>query len=105
MSRSRFWSATWSGSPRPADVTETAGAVDAADAAGTDGRPSVSWRQRVLRRIAGSIGAAVVLAGVGPAVANAAGADMANPVAIALRASGNGLKAAFGADESAPCVS
>jgi hypothetical protein len=50
---------------------------------------------RVVRRVAGSLGAAVVLAAVGPAVANAAGADVPNPVAVALRASGRGLSAAF----------
>ena len=60
--------------------------------------PSVSWRRRALRRAAGSLGAAVVLAGVGPAVANAAGADVGNPVAFALRASGKSLASAFSSE-------
>lgn len=69
--------------------------------------PAISWRHRALRRTAGSLGAAVVLAALGPAIANAAGADVANPVAIALRASGKGLAAAFSTeseDTVAPCV-
>ena len=70
----------------------------------TTGAPAVTWRHRALGRTAASIGAAVVLAGVAPALANAAGADVANPVAIALRASGKGLNAAFGGEESATCV-
>lgn len=69
--------------------------------------PSVSWRRRVARRTAGAVGAAVVLAGVAPAIANAAGAEVGNPVAFALRASGHGLASAFSADAeetAAPCV-
>lgn len=58
--------------------------------------PAVTWRVRVVRRVAGSLGAAVVIAGVAPALANAAGADVTNPVAIALRASGRGIQSAFG---------
>ena len=65
-----------------------------------DPTPSVSWRLRAARRTAGALGAAVVLAGIGPAIANAAGADVANPVAVALRASGKGLKAALSGDEA-----
>ena len=63
-------------------------------------------RGRTLRRAAGTLGAAVVLATVGPAIANAAGADVANPVAVALRASGKSLASAFStADDPAnPCV-
>lgn len=66
--------------------------------------PSVSWRNQVLRRSAGTLAAAIVIAGIGPAIANAAGADVANPVAVALRASGKGLAKAFGADEIDPCA-
>ena len=68
--------------------------------------PAVTWRVRVVRRVAGSLGAAVVIAGVVPAVANAAGADVPNPVAVALRASGRGLQSAFApssADTLAQC--
>jgi hypothetical protein len=68
--------------------------------------PSVTWGRRALRRTAGSLGAAVVLAGFGPAIANAAGANVANPVVVALRASGHGIAAALGGTEaeSVPCV-
>lgn len=68
---------------------------------------ATSWRaSRALRRGAGTLGAAVVLATVGPAIANAAGADVANPVAVALRASGKSLASAFSTadDEPNPCV-
>lgn len=70
--------------------------------------PAVTWRVRLVRRVAGSLGAAVVLAAVGPALANAAGADVPNPVAVALRASGRGIQSAFGTsstDTVAACES
>jgi hypothetical protein len=57
--------------------------------------PAVTWRTRAVRRVAGSVGAAVVIAGVAPALANAAGAGVPNPVVIALRASGRGISSAF----------
>lgn len=57
--------------------------------------PAVTWRVRVVRRVAGSFGAAVVIAGVVPAVANAAGASVPNPVAVVLRASGHQISHAF----------
>ncbi|HWL35095.1 MAG TPA: hypothetical protein VNQ77_02780 [Frankiaceae bacterium] len=69
--------------------------------------PAISWRRRTLRRTTVGLGAAVVLAAVGPALANAAGADVANPVAIALRASGEELSDVFGAEDEVaadPCV-
>lgn len=69
--------------------------------------PAISWRRRVLRRTTVGLGALVVLAAVGPALANVAGADVANPVAIALRASGEELSDVFGADDEVtaePCV-
>ena len=56
---------------------------------------SVSWNCRALRRAAWSLGAAVVLAAVGPAIANAAGAHVRNPVTIALNA--------FGTDHPQDC--
>jgi hypothetical protein len=64
--------------------------------------PSVTWRRRALRRTAGSLGAAVVISGIAPAVANAAGAHVANPMAYALRASGDTLASALGMDETSP---
>jgi hypothetical protein len=51
--------------------------------------PSVSWGARALRRTAWTLGSAVVLAALGPAIANAAGAHMRNPVSIALNALGS----------------
>lgn len=69
----------------------------------TEELPSVTWRTRKVRRAAGTLGAAVVLATVGPAIANAAGADVANPIAAALRASGKGIATAFGVDADDSC--
>jgi hypothetical protein len=71
--------------------------------------PAISWRHRALRRTTAGLGAAVVLAAVGPALANAAGADVANPVAVVLRASGEELQDVLGGDDEAgvvagPCV-
>jgi hypothetical protein len=51
--------------------------------------PAVTWRVRAVRRAAWTVGSAVVLAAVGPAVANAAGAHVRNPIAVALRALGS----------------
>lgn len=65
--------------------------------------PSVSWRRRALRRSAMTVGTAVVIAGIVPAAANAAGAHVANPVAFALRASGHTFASAFGLDETNTC--
>jgi hypothetical protein len=62
--------------------------------------PAVTWRTKVLRRVAGSVGGAVVIAGIVPAVANAAGAGVPNPVAIALRASGRQLSHALSSDST-----
>jgi hypothetical protein len=66
--------------------------------------PSVSWRQRAVRRVAWTIGGVVAVSGVAPALANAAGADVTNPVAIALRASGRGLQSALGGEETTATV-
>lgn len=52
---------------------------------------STTWSSRLFVRVAGSVGAAAVIAGVVPALANAAGANLPNPVAVALRASGDVL--------------
>ena len=64
---------------------------------------AVTWRRAVLRRGAGTLVGAIVLAGVAPAIANAAGADVANPIAVALRASGKGIAKAFGGAGTASC--
>ncbi|HZG93909.1 MAG TPA: hypothetical protein VEZ46_04290 [Mycobacteriales bacterium] len=57
----------------------------------TTSTPAVSWTRRLqaklARRIAFSVGALVLLTGVAPAMANAAGGSLPNPVAIALRSS------------------
>jgi hypothetical protein len=62
--------------------------------------PSVSWRRRALRRTAGSLGAAVVISGIAPAVANAAGAHVVNPMAFALRTSGDAVSNMLGLDQT-----
>ncbi len=72
-------------------------------ARGARGRVLGPVLRRVLGRTAGSVGAAVVLAGLVPALANAAGANVPNPVAIALRASGDTLHDAFGT-AAEPCT-
>jgi hypothetical protein len=53
---------------------------------------SVSWS----RRAALTVGGVVALSGVAPALANAAGAHLANPVVVALRA--------FGSSADEPCA-
>src|SRR5579859_3807163 len=69
---------------------------------GSKKRAAESWRRRLLVRVAGSVGGAFVVAGVLPALANAAGAHVVNPVAIALRASGDQLSHVFGGDTAGP---
>jgi hypothetical protein len=64
--------------------------------------PAVTWRTRVVRRVS----FAVFVASVVPALANAAGASVPNPVAIALRASGRSLQHALSSESTeslAPC--
>lgn len=65
---------------------------------------STSWGGRTLRRTAGSVIAAVTFALVAPAVANAVGADIANPVAVALRGSVEAISGALGDDDTSPCT-
>jgi hypothetical protein len=58
--------------------------------------PAVTWRRRAVRRVAWTLGAIVVLSGVAPALANAAGGHVANPVAFALKASGHAVQSVLG---------
>jgi hypothetical protein len=67
--------------------------------------PAVTWGRRALRRVGLTAGAVVVVSGVGPAIANAAGGHVANPISIALRASGRTLTSLTTSDSVADAPS
>jgi hypothetical protein len=68
-----------------------------------DALPSTSWVRRLsgdaVRRAGFGVLAAVTLSAVAPALANAAGGNVPNPVVVALRNGGDALSEALGSDD------